>query len=246
MKNYRLVLCYDGTDYFGWQRQPSCRTIQGTVEAALERLAAAPVPLFGAGRTDAGVHALGQTASFKADLKLGEPELFKALNAILPPDIRILSLATAAPAFHARRSARGKTYQYRIITSPSISPFDLRYALHWPHPLNAARLRRAAALFVRQADFQGFSSNRDRTPIRRVTRSEIRRRGDEIIYTVEADGFLRYMVRTIVGTLLEIGRGRVPVEKIEEIFAGRERLLASPTAPAKGLCLIKVDYGSER
>jgi tRNA pseudouridine38-40 synthase len=245
MKNYRLVISYDGTDYFGWQRQPSCRTIQGTIEAALERLAGEPVALFGAGRTDAGVHALGQTASFKAAFKLGEAELFKALNAILPPDIRILTLAPAAASFHARRSARSKTYQYRIVTSPLISPFDLRFALHWPHPLSLARMRKAAALFVRQADFQGFSSNRDRYPVRRVTRSEIRRRGDEIVYVVEAEGFLRYMVRTIVGTLLEIGRGKVPIERIEEIFAGKERSLASPTAPAKGLCLIKVDYGSE-
>jgi tRNA pseudouridine38-40 synthase len=106
-------------------------------------------------------------------------------------------------------------------------------------------MRKAAAIFVRQADFQGFSSNRDRSPMRRVTRSELRRKGDEIVYTVEAEGFLRYMVRTIVGTLLEIGRGKVPVERVEEIFAGRERSLASPTAPAKGLCLLKVDYGSE-
>ncbi len=245
MKSYRLTLCYDGTDYFGWQRQPACRTIQGTVEAALERLAGEPVPLFGAGRTDAGVHALGQTASFKAAFKLGEAELFKALNAILPPDIRALSLAVAPAAFHARRSARSKIYQYRIVTSPSISPFDLRYALHRPHPLNLARMRKAAGLFIRQADFQGFSSNRDRSPVRRVTRSELRRRGGEIVYTVEADGFLRYMVRTMVGTLLEVGRGRVPVERIEEIFAGRTRQLASPTAPAKGLCLLRIDYGSE-
>ncbi len=246
MKNYRIDLSYDGTDYFGWQRQPSCRTIQGTVEAALERLAGEPVALFGAGRTDAGVHALGQTASFKAELKLGEAELFKALNAILPPDIRILSLTQASAAFHARRSARSKVYRYRIVTSPAISPFDLRYALHWPHPLNLARMRKAAALFVRQADFQAFSSNRDRNPVRRVTRSELRRRGDEIVYTIESEGFLRYMVRTIVGTLLEIGRGKVAIERIEEIFAGKERSLASPTAPAKGLCLMGIDYGSER
>jgi len=245
MTSYRLLLCYDGTDYFGWQRQPSHRTIQGTVEAALERLAGEPVPLFGAGRTDAGVHALGQTASFKASFKVGPEEAFKALNAILPPDIRILSLAVAPASFHARRSARAKTYQYRIVTTPLISPVDLRYALHWPHPLNLARMRRAAALLVRQANFQGFSSNTDRNPVRRVTRSELRRRGGEIVYTVEADGFLRYMVRTLVGTLLEIGRGRVPVERIEEIFAGGARQLASPTAPARGLCLMRVDYGSE-
>ena len=246
MKNYRLLLSYDGTDYSGWQQQPRGRTVQGTLEAALARLAGKPVSLIGAGRTDAGVHARGQTASFKADLKLGEAVLFKALNATLPADIRVLRLEIAPPGFHARRNALSKTYRYRIVTSPIISPFDLRYALHWPHPLNLARMRRAARLFVRKADFSGFSSNRDRFPVRRVLRSELQKKGGEILYTIEAAGFLRYMVRTIVGTLLEIGRGRFPVERVEEIFRKKIRTIASPTAPAKGLCLMEVRYGKLR
>jgi tRNA pseudouridine38-40 synthase len=242
MTHYKIVLSYDGTDYFGWQRQPGRRTIQGAVEEALSRLAGKPVPVRGAGRTDAGVHARGQTADFKAELRLDEAGLHKALNAILPRDIRVLTLETAPDDFHARKSARSKTYVYRIVTARLMSPFDLRYALHWPHPLNERRMREAAGLFVREADFSGFSSNRERFPVRRVTRSELRRRGQELIYTIEAAGFLRYMVRTIVGTLLEIGRGRVPLDQIEAIFARTTRTLSSPTAPALGLCLQRVDY----
>ena len=245
MQNHLIVLSYDGTDYHGWQKQPGRRTIQGAVEETLARLAGTNIPIIGAGRTDAGVHALGQAASFKAELRLDEAELLKAMNALLPDDIRVSEVRRMPPSFHALRDAKGKTYRYRICLARAISPFDVRYALHWPYPLRVGPMRRAAALFVREADFSNFSSNRERHPVRAVVRSELRRRGDELVYTIEARGFLRYMVRTIVGTLLEIGRGKVPIERIEEIFAGKERSLASPTAPAKGLCLMGIDYGSE-
>jgi len=240
--NYKITLSYDGTDYFGWQRQPKGKTVQGTIEDALARLAGGKVDVAGAGRTDAGVHALGQTASFKAEFKLGDPELFKALNAILPPDIRILTLERMPAGFHARRDARGKIYQYRIFTGKAISPFDVRYALHWPYPLNAGKMRAVAAEFVREGDFSGFSSNKELYPVRRIVRSELRKRGEELIFTVEASGFLRYMVRTIVGTLLEAGRGKIGPDDIERVFRTKTRTLASPTAPAKGLCLMKVLY----
>jgi tRNA pseudouridine38-40 synthase len=242
MIGYKIVLSYDGTDYCGWQRQPRKRTIQGEVEAALARIFQKRVTVEGSGRTDAGVHALGQAASFRVDREKPEAELFKALNALLPDDIRVTELARVPASFHARRDAKSKIYQYRIITSRGISPFDVRYALHWPYPLNASRMRAAAALFAREGDFSGFSSNRVLPPVRSVVRSEIRKKGDEIVYTVEARGFLRYMVRTMVGTLLEVGRGRIPVAAIEEIFRDKKRTLASPTAPAKGLNLVKVIY----
>lgn len=242
MANFKIIVSYDGTDYFGWQRQPRGRTIQGTIEDALARLAGDRVDVAGAGRTDAGVHALGQAASFKAEFKLGDPELFKALNGILPPDIRILSLERFPAGFHARRDARGKIYQYRIITGKTISPFDLRYALHWPSPLHAGKMRAAAKQFVREADFSGFSSNKELYPVRRVIRSEIRKRGEELIFTIEASGFLRYMVRTIVGTLIEAGRGKIGPEDIEHVFRTKTRTPANPTAPAKGLCLMDVRY----
>jgi tRNA pseudouridine38-40 synthase len=241
--DYKLTLCYDGTDFRGWQRQPSGRTIQGELEKALERLAGRHVAVHGAGRTDAGVHALAQVASFRAALRLDEATLLRALNALLPDAIRILAAEKVDPGFHARKSARSKVYQYRIVTSPRISPFDLRFAYHHPWPLDAARMRRAARLFAREADFSAFSSNRELNPVRRVTRAELRRRGDELVFTIEADGFLRYMVRTIVGTLIEVGRGRIAVEDVAGLFGEPRRTLASPTAPAKGLCLVGVAYG---
>jgi tRNA pseudouridine38-40 synthase len=242
MKNYRLVLGYDGTDFRGWQRQPGGRTVQGVLEEALRKITGKRTVVQGAGRTDAGVHALGQVAGFRGAFKLTDQVLLRALNAVLPADVRIFSLAEAPPGFHARRSARSKTYRYRIVRAPQPNPLDRRYVLHWPYPLRLGRMRQAARLFVRTDDFSAFSSNRDRSPVRTVTRSELRRSGDEIVYTIEAAGFLRYMVRTIVGTLLEVGRGRLEPAAIEEIFRRRDRSLAGPTAAAKGLTLVRVDY----
>jgi len=242
MRVIRLTLAYDGTDFSGWQRQPRVRTVQGEVEQALARIAGKKIPVAGAGRTDAGVHARGQAASFRSDLRLEDRELRRALNSILPGDVRVISARTVAAEFHARKSARSKVYRYRIINSHLVSPFDFRYALKWSGPLDVERMAEAARLFERKADFTAFSSNRLLQPVRRVMRSELKKRGREITYTIEADGFLRYMVRTIVGTLIEAGRGRVEPRAIEDFFAGKKRTLASPTAPAKGLCLIKVVY----
>lgn len=242
MKNYRLVVGYDGTDFRGWQRQPDGRTVQGVLEEAVFKVTRKRTVVHGAGRTDAGVHALGQVAGFRGAFKLTDEVLFRALNAVLPADVRVFSLEEAPPGFHARRSARSKLYRYRIVHAPQASPLDRRYVLHWPYPLKLGAMREAARLFVRTADFTAFSSNRDRSPVRTVTRSELRRSGDEIVYTVEAQGFLRYMVRTIVGTLLEVGRGRIRPADIEEIFGNRDRSLAGPTAPARGLTLVRVDY----
>ena len=241
-KNYKLTIAYDGTGFHGWQRQPSGRTIQGELENALECLAGGRIAVHGAGRTDAGVHARAQVASFRAALTLDDATLLRALNALLPEAIRVSSVERAGPRFHARKSAHSKIYQYRIVLGRQVSPFDFRFVHHHPRPLNVARMRRAARLFVRKADFSAFSSNRELNPVRRVTKSEFRERGAELIFTIEADGFLRYMVRTIVGTLIEVGRGRIAVEDVERLFGEKQRTLASPTAPAKGLCLVRIDY----
>lgn len=241
-QNYKIIVSYDGTDYCGWQRQPGKKTIQGLLEAALSRLTQKNTPVIGAGRTDAGVHASGQTAHFRAELRLENEELFRALNALLPNDIRIISCQKVPQDFHARKSARSKIYQYRIFNAPQISPFLIRYVLHWTLPLDVEKMEQAAALFVREADFSAFSSNRLLKPVRSVKRSEIQKKGDEIFYTIEANGFLRYMVRTIVGTLLETGKGKIMAEEIESIFKGKKRTLASPTAPPQGLSLLKVNY----
>ncbi|HSQ79277.1 MAG TPA: tRNA pseudouridine(38-40) synthase TruA [Candidatus Bathyarchaeia archaeon] len=242
MKTYRMVVAYDGTAFSGWQRQPESRTVQGVLEEAVRKITGKRTAVHGAGRTDAGVHALGQVASFRGAFKLTDEVLARALNAVLPADVRVLSLAETEADFHARKSARAKVYRYRISRTPQPNPLDRHCVLHWPYPLRLNKMRRAARMFVRTADFTAISSNRDRTPVRTVIRSELRVRGDEIVYTVEAKGFLRYMVRTIVGTLLEVGRGRLEPEAIEEIFRKRDRSLAGPTAAAKGLTLILVKY----
>jgi tRNA pseudouridine38-40 synthase len=242
LKNYRIEISYDGTDYHGWQRQPRKRTIQGRLERALTKIAKKHIPVVGAGRTDAGVHALAQVASFKADLTLTEEELLRAMNSLLPLDIRIISLQKMKKDFHARKMALSKIYQYRIVNTKSISPFLIRYALHWPYRLDMEGMKSACVKFIREADFSPFSSNRLLHPVRNVIRSEIKKKGGEIMYTVEANGFLRYMVRTMVGTLLEIGRGRRPPDIIDELFEGGKRTLDSPTAEPQGLCLIKVCY----
>lgn len=237
-----LTLSYDGTDFHGWQRQPQGRTIQGVIESSLKKISRKKINVTGAGRTDAGVHASEQVANFKAKLKMEEEELFAALNSILPDDVKVTSLKKVDVNFHARKMAKSKVYQYRIFNSPYISPFISRYVLHWSYRLDLDLMKRAASLFVREADFRAFSSDRLLEPVRKVMCSEIEKKGEEIIYKVEANGFLRYMVRTMVGTLLEVGRGKMQPEKIDEIFREKKRTLFSPTAPAKGLCLIKVNY----
>jgi tRNA pseudouridine38-40 synthase len=242
MKNYRLVLAYDGTDFRGWQRQPEGRTVQGVLEEAVRKITGRAVVVHGAGRTDAGVHALGQAAGFRGAFKLSDEVLLRALNAVLPEDVRVFSLEEAPPGFHARKSARSKLYRYRISLAPQPDPLRRRFVLHWPYPLKIGRMREAAGLFVRTDDFTAFSSNRDRSPVRTVTRSELRRSGDELVYEIESAGFLRYMVRTIVGTLLEVGRGRLAPADVEDIFRRRDRARAGATAAAKGLTLVRIDY----
>ncbi len=242
MQNYKIVVSYDGTEYQGWQRQPGKSTIQGLLENALGKIVAKKVPVIGSGRTDAGVHAEGQVAHFNINCHLENEEFLRAINSILPSDIRIRSLKKVSPNFHARKSARSKIYRYRIFNSPDISPFVIRYVLHWTSSLDTTRMEEAARQFIREADFTPFSSNRLLCPIRAITRSEINKIGKEITYTVEANGFLRYMVRSIVGALIEVGRGKLDPGQIEDFFKLNKRSHLCPTAPARGLTLIKVRY----
>lgn len=241
-QTYRMTISYDGTDYFGWQRQPQKKTIQGSLEQALFQITAERLPVIGAGRTDAGVHALGQVAHFEGNIQLTNDEFCRAINGHLPRDIRVTDLKRVSRSFHARKSALSKVYQYRIYCAKAINPFLLRYTLHWPSPLDIEKMKQGAALFIREADFTPFSSNRLLNPIRTITRSDLRQKGSEIVYTVQANGFLRYMVRSIVGTLLEVGKGKILPEKILDLFGETKRSRSSPTAPACGLCLLKVYY----
>lgn len=241
-QTYKITISYDGTDYFGWQRQPDKKTIQGELENVLYNFQSKKINVLGAGRTDAGVHAVGQVAHFRADMKLENSELQQAINGQLPHDIRVTTLEKTGPDFHARKSALSKIYQYRIFNTRDISPFLIRYALYIPSPLNITKMKKAAAHFIREDDFSAFSSNRLLHPVRNVFRSEIRKKGEEIIYTVEATGFLKYMVRTLLGTLLEIGKGKLEPKDIDKLFKQKKRSLSAPTAPSKGLCLVKVKY----
>jgi tRNA pseudouridine38-40 synthase len=242
LKNYKITICYDGTDYHGWQIQPRKKTIQGVIEDALYLFKSKRIKLIGAGRTDAGVHAAAQVAHFKADLDYAEDELRRALNGNLPPDIRIIKVETVEKDFHARKQAQSKIYRYRICNSPEITPFEIRYTLYYPAPLDIQKMKEAASLFIREDDFTSFSSNRLRNPVKNVVRSEVKKHGKMILYTVEADGFLIYMARTMVGGLLAAGRGKIAPEQIERLFKEKKRSPLTPTAPARGLCLLKVIY----
>jgi len=242
MNNYKLIIAYDGMDYHGWQIQPGVKTIQGTIQEALERITEQKIKIVGAGRTDAGVHAKGQVANFWANINLSEEELLRALNSVLPHDIRILSLEKVPLDFHARRKAKAKIYEYRILNSKIISPFLIRYVLHYPYPLDFDRMREASKHFVGKKDFTPFSSSDKKNNIREVYYSEIFKKDDEIIYKIKANGFIRYMVRKIVGILIEIGKGKIEPDIIIDIFENKNHSITIPTAPPHGLCLLEVIY----
>ncbi len=240
----KLVLEYDGTAYHGWQVQPGLDTIQGRLEAALSRLAGLPVHVMGAGRTDAGVHALGQVASCKIDVRLDERALQRALNANLPPDIVIRNVATAAAGFDARRSARWKTYRYTLLRRPERSALAGRYSLHVPYTVDMEAMADAGRCLVGTHDFSAFRAGTcgAATPIRTVSRAVWRAEGDVWRFEIVGNAFLQHMVRIIVGTLLEVGRGRRGPGDVQQILASRDRRRAGKTAAAHGLCLVAVEY----
>ncbi len=240
-----LLLEYDGSDFAGWQRQPAeARTVQGTLEAGLGEIAGTPIPVTGAGRTDAGVHALGQVASLPAP-RLAPRELRRALNGVLPRDLAVRAAVLAPHGFDARRDARGKRYRYRIWNARVRSPLRARFAHHEPRPLDLAAMRAAAAPLLGRRDFASFQAagSAVETTVRCLGRLEIRgAAGAEIDLVVEGDGFLRHMVRNVAGTLIEVGLGRRTAGSLPELLAARDRSAAGPTAPARGLTLLRVHY----
>lgn len=253
MRSIKLTLAYDGTDFRGWQAQPGLPTVQGALAEVLARITQESVAVHGAGRTDAGVHALGQVAHFHTESKLAPEEFQRALNALLPVAIRVNAAEEVAPDFHARHSALGKTYSYRIYRGNVLPPFAARYMLHYPGPLDEDAMRQAAALFIGEHDFTTFSSNPEAgespegvtsapPPIRAIWESRILRTGDDLIYRVRGRSFLRYMVRKITGTLLEVGRGRLQPADIPELFAARDRSMSGPTLAPHGLFMEAVEY----
>ncbi len=245
MRNIRLTVEYDGTAYRGWQRQPSGPSIQGTLEEAVVKMTGEPVTVVGAGRTDAGVHALNQVANFKTRSAIPAANFLKGLNSLLPRDMAVKSLGDADPAFHARFYARKKVYRYRILNGP-VRPALLRnFAWHVRFPLDPARMEEGVPHFLGTLDFTSFCAARcdTRGRVRTVTRAFLDfRQAGEILFTIEADGFLRHMVRNIVGLLVEIGKGRIRPDDVPAILAAKDRRRAAMTAPPQGLFLMEVSY----
>jgi len=251
MRNIKLIISYDGAAFHGWQYQPGLPTIQGALEEAVRKITQEKIMIQGASRTDTGVHALGQAAHFKTQSALSATEFQRALNALLPPSIRIVTAEEVGPVFHARWMAQAKTYRYRIYRGRVLPPFEYRRALHYPWPLDEEKMAEAARLFEGEHDFSSFAASsgseendRDRNMIRELYSSEIIREHDrdEIAYVVRGRSFLRYMVRKIVGTLLEAGKGRIAPADIPNLFELRDRSRSGPTVPPEGLYLVSLEF----
>jgi len=251
MRYIKLTIAYDGTDFHGWQIQANKPTVQGELVAVLCRLTQENVQLRGAGRTDAGVHALGQVASFRTQSPLSAGEFQRALNALLPPAIRIVSAEETGPDFSARWSARGKVYRYRLYRGKVVPPMLWRYVLHYPFPLDEQAMKEAAAKFVGVHDFSSFAAStgsedddKERNMEREIYSTELKRTddGEELWFTVHGRSFLRYMVRKMVGTLLEVGRGRLSPSDIDKLYELKDRSKSGPTVPPQGLFMVRVDH----
>jgi tRNA pseudouridine38-40 synthase len=251
MRYFKLTIAYDGTDFHGWQMQTGKPTIQGEIVNVLRRLTQENTALHGAGRTDAGVHALGQVGSFRTQSGLSAEEFQRALNALLPNSIRIVAAEEVGPEFNARWSARVKIYRYRLYRGRVVPPMIWRYVLPYPFPLDEGAMRDAAARFVGTHDFASFAAStgsedddKERSTEREIYSTELVRTPDdeELVFTVCGRSFLRYMVRKMVGTLLDVGRGRLKPEDIERLYELRDRSKSGPTVPPQGLVMVEVQH----
>ena len=254
MRNFKIVLAYDGSEFSGWQVQPDAATIQGTLASAIGRVTGEKVLPQGSGRTDAGVHALAQVATFAlSESPIPPQNLGKALNDMLPPSIRVLEATEAPLQFHARKSAHAKTYHYRIHRGAVCPPFLARYVWHYPYPLDEDAIRQAASFVIGEHDFTSFAavdSERGRedeisdvrSNVRRVFASTWERTREELLYVVRGSGFLHHMVRNLVGTFVLVGKGTLKPEDVATILEARNRSAAGATAPASGLYLVSVEY----
>lgn len=247
MRRIKITLAYDGSDFHGWQAQPGLPTIQGALERIVGELEGDPVHVAGSGRTDAGVHALCQVAAFSIANPIPLYNLRKAINRLLPPSIRVLSAEEVAHGFHPRFHAVSKTYEYRILRAEFCPPFEWRYVHHYPYPLQLDGILALAALFEGEHDFSAFAAADDRdreghSKVRTIFCSRAAIEGDRLIYRIRGNGFLKHMVRNIVGALLEAGKGNLGEAGLRELLAPGHEKRAGPAAPAKGLFLVQVDY----
>ncbi|HKW24356.1 MAG TPA: tRNA pseudouridine(38-40) synthase TruA [Terriglobales bacterium] len=249
-RNLKITLAYDGFDFYGWQVQPGLVTVQGLLSDAIERVTGERMLPQGSGRTDAGVHALAQVASCAIGSPIPTANLVIALNDILPPAVRVLTIEEAKPDFHARASAKAKTYRYRIWRGAICPPFLARYVYHHPYPLQENAMAEAACVVIGEHDFTSFAAvdperGRDEQEVsnlRTVFSSAWQREGEELTYTVRGNGFLHHMVRNLVGTFLLVGKGTLHPNDIARILEAKNRSQAGPTAPAHGLYLVGVEY----
>ncbi|HKW97294.1 MAG TPA: tRNA pseudouridine(38-40) synthase TruA [Bryobacteraceae bacterium] len=247
MRRIRLTITYDGTDFHGWQVQPGLATIQGTLEKVLGEIEGCAVHVAGSGRTDAGVHALAQVAAVSLSNPIPLDNLRKAINRQLPPAIRILAAQEVHADFHPRHHALSKAYEYRIFRGEICPPLEWRYVHHYPYPLDAARMGRLALSFEGRHDFGAFAASDDRemeTTVRTVFSSRLDIEGERLFYRISGSGFLKHMVRNIVGTLIEAGKGNFDEAALNQFLSTDCGKRAGPTAPAKGLLLVSVQYGS--
>ncbi|HUA21511.1 MAG TPA: tRNA pseudouridine(38-40) synthase TruA [Bryobacteraceae bacterium] len=247
MRRIKIVVSYDGTDYHGWQVQPGLPTIQGTLENVIGEIEGRPVQVAGSGRTDAGVHAVAQVAAMSIENPIPLDNLRRAMNRLLPFDIRVASVEEAAPDFHPRFQAKAKTYEYRIFRGEVCSPFERRYVYHHPYPLNVEALTDAAGLLDGEHDFTAFAAADERdvlgaSHVRTIFCSRLTVEGERMVYRVSGSGFLKHMVRNIVGVLLEVGKGNINRAGLLARLQPGCAIPPGPTAPARGLFLISVDY----
>jgi tRNA pseudouridine38-40 synthase len=243
-RNLRLLIEYDGTDFAGWQRQPGQRTVQGQLEEAIRQMTGETVLVRGAGRTDAGVHAAGQVANFVLDANIPEIGLLRGLNSLLPADIALLEVTAADPTFDARFSARGKIYRYQVWNHLVRSPLQARRSWHVRGALDLEAMQRAAQALCGEHDFRAFRASdcERRTTVRIIRRLEVTRQDDLLCFEVEATAFLKNMVRILVGTLVDLGRGRIPAETIARMLQTGDRTAGGVTAPPQGLTMVRVFY----
>jgi len=258
-RNFKISLAYDGSEFHGWQIQPGLPTVQGTLAECLKRLTGEEVLPQGSGRTDAGVHALSQIASVRLESPIPERNLVIALNDALPPSVRVNSIEVVSDSFHARHSAKAKIYRYRIYRDAICPPFLARYVYHDPYPMNEEALLHSSEHVVGKYDFTSFAASdpersariaegreegeeQGASNVRTIHSSQWTRTDEELVYTVRGDGFLHHMVRNLVGTFLQVGKGALKIEDVPGILAARDRSAAGPTAPACGLYLLSVEY----